>query len=47
MGIRSSLGSIAEFKPIALGKSSGQTMKRDRHRGRRGWTGIAREPLLP
>lgn len=47
MGIRSSLGSIAEFKPIALSKSSGQTMKRDNNRGRRDWTGIAREPLLP
>lgn len=45
--ICSSLGSIAEFKPIDLSKSSRQAVKRDRNRGRGGWTGIAREPLLP
>jgi hypothetical protein len=47
IGILSSLGSMVEFKPIDLSKSSGEAMKRDRHRGRRGWTGIARESLLP
>ena len=47
MGVGSSLGNIAEDKPIGLSKSSGQTMKRDRHWGRRGRPGIAGEALLP
>jgi hypothetical protein len=46
-GIRSSLGSIAEFKSIDLSKSGGEAMKRDRHRRRRGWPGIASESLFP
>ena len=45
--IRSSLGNVAEFKLIDLSKCSGEAMKCDRKWGRRGWTGIAREPLRP
>ena len=44
---RSSLGSMEELKPVDLSKSSGEAVKRDCHWGRRGWTGIACEPLFP
>jgi hypothetical protein len=38
---------LAQIKPINLSKSCRQAMKRDGHLGRRGETGITREPLFP